>query len=175
MSKAEALKEQINMTRFVVDSTMKDVTQEDCMKAVSGTAHPIGATYAHTVQSEDFILSMMIRGTTPLMMGPFAGKTGASEPPPPPTATADQILAWAKSVEIDFPALKEYEKAVRAATDEYLASASDEELSRKVDFGQLGPTPVSVVLGLATIVHPSNHVGEISALKGIFEKTGYGF
>lgn len=175
MSKAEALKEQIAMTRFVVDSTLKDISQEDCMKPVSGTAHPIGATYAHMVLSEDFIVNMMARGGTPLVMSTFAGKTGVSEPPPMPGSPADQILAWANRVQIDVEALKEYEKAVRSATDDYLSSASDDELARKVQFGQMGEQPISTLIGLAAIVHPSNHVGEISALKGIFDKTGYGF
>jgi hypothetical protein len=175
VSKAEALKEQIDTTRFVLDSTLKDLTQEDCMKAVSGTAHPIGATWAHSVMSEDFVINGMVRGAAPLMMSTFAGKSGISEPNPMPGTPADQMLAWANRVEIDLPRLQEYDKAVRAATDEYLAGASDEELSRKVPFGQMGDTPVSTIIGLICIVHPSNHIGEISALKGIFDKTGYGF
>lgn len=175
MSKAETLKEQIATARMVVDSTMKEVTQEDCMKAVSGTAHPIGATYAHFVLSEDFIVNMIARGGTPLLMGAFAGKTGISEPPPMPGTPADQVLAWANRVQVDLQAVREYEQAVRAATDEYLSGASDEELSRKVQFGNLGEQTISAVVGLAAIVHPSNHIGEISALKGTFGGTGYGF
>ncbi len=175
MSKAEALQEQIATTRMVVDGTMADVSQEDCMKPVEGTAHPIGATYAHMVISEDFVVNMMVRGSSPLMMSSHAGKTGFSEPPPMPGTPADQVLAWAQKVQIDLPALKEYEKAVRAETDKYLASASDEELSRKIAFGNMGEQTISSILGLIVIVHPSNHIGEISALKGIFNKTGYPF
>ena len=175
MSKAEALQEQIATTRMVVDGTIADVTQDDCMKAVSGTAHPIGATYAHMVISEDFVLNMMVRGASPLMMSTFSGKTGVSEPPPMPGSTADQVLAWANNVKVDLAAVKEYEKAVHAATDEYLAGASDEELSRKIAFGNMGDMPISSVLGLIVIVHPSNHIGEISALKGIFGAKGYPF
>ena len=39
----------------------------------------------------------------------------------------------------------------------------------------MGEQPVSTVLGLIVIVHPSNHIGEVSALKGVFGETGYGF
>jgi hypothetical protein len=109
------------------------------------------------------------------MMGTPAGKTGISEPYPMPGTPDDQILAWAKRVQIDLPALRDYEKAVRVATDEYLATASDEELSRKIAWLDMEGQPVSAVLGLICIVHPSNHIGEIFALKGIFDKTGYGF
>lgn len=175
MSKAEIIKEQLATSRMVVDGTMADVTQEDCMKAVSGTAHPIGATYAHMVISEDFVLNMMVRGAQPLMMSSHAGKTGVSEPPPMPGASADQVLAWANKVQVDLPALKEYDKAVRAATDEYVAGASDDELSRKIPFANMGDQPISGIIGLIAVVHPSNHIGEISALKGIFNKKGYPF
>jgi hypothetical protein len=175
MSKAESLQEQIATTRMVIDGTMADVSQEDCMKAVEGTAHPIGATYAHWVLSEDFVLNMMIRGEQPLMMSSLAGKTGISEPQPMPGTPADQVLAWANKVQIDLTALKDYEKAVRAETDKYLASASDEELSRKIAFGNMGEQTVSSIIGLIMIVHPSNHIGEVSALKGVFNGKGYPF
>lgn len=175
MSKADAIKEQLATTRFVVDSTLKDVTQDECAKAPGGTAHNIGATYAHIVMSEDFMVQGLCKGGAPLLMSTFAGKSGISEPMPMPGATADEVLAWANRVKVDLPALREYDKAVRAATDDYLAGASDEELSRTVEFGGLGKQPISMVIGLAAIVHPSNHVGEISALKGVFGATGYGF
>jgi hypothetical protein len=174
-AKAEVLKEQIATARSVVDSTLGNVTQEACMKIPGGTAHSIGATLAHMLMSEDFVVNMMVRGATPIMMSTFAGKTGFSEPQPMPGSPADDVLAWANRVQIDLAALKEYQKAVYAATDEYLNAASDEELSRKIAFAGMGEQPVSNVLGLIVIVHPSNHIGEISALKGVFGETGYGF
>ena len=175
MSKADSLKESIATTRMVIDGTLANVSQDDCMKPAGGTAHPIGATYAHMVMSEDFVVNMMVRGSTPLMMSTFAGKTGVSEPPPMPGTPPEEGLAWANRVQIDFEALKAYDKAVCAATQEYLSSASDEELSRKITFGNMGEQPVSGVLNLLVVVHPSNHIGEISALKGIAGGTGYPF
>lgn len=175
MSIADSLKEQIATARMVVDSTMSTVSAGDCTKSPGGNAHPIGSIYAHMIVSEDFLVNMIVRGATPLMMGAFAGKTGLSEPPPVPGTPPDQALAWYNNVKIDLAALKEYEKAVRAATDEYLATASDGELSRKVTLMEMGEQPVSAVLGLAAVVHTSNHIGEISALKGVFGMAGYGF
>ncbi|MEK7247219.1 MAG: DinB family protein, partial [Chloroflexota bacterium] len=137
-----------------------------------GTAHPIGALYAHMVVSEDFVVNGMVRGAAPLMMSAFAGKTGLSEPPPMP---GGDLHGWAVKVQIDLDALKAYDKAVRAATDEFLAGASDADLDKKVAFGQMGDQPVSYILGLIALVHPSNHIGEISALKGVYGGKGYPF
>jgi hypothetical protein len=172
MSKADALKEQIQMTRMVFDGTIADVSGDDCGKLPGGTAHPIGALYAHSVMSEDFVINTMVRGGAPVMMSSFAGKTGVSEPPP---AFGGDLHSWAMKVQVDLDALKKYDKAVRAATDEYLAGASDEELSRKINFGNMGDTAISSIIGLISIVHPSNHIGEISTLKGIYGGKGYPF
>jgi hypothetical protein len=175
MSIADTLKEQVATTRMVVDGTLGDISEDARVKIPGGTAHPIGATFAHQVMSEDFVVNMIIRGSTPLMMGAMAGKTGFSEPQPMPGASAEDVLAWANRVKIDWPVLMEYSNAVRASVDDYLAGASDEELSRKVAFGNMGEQPVSGVIGLICIVHPSNHIGEISALKGIYGGKGYPF
>jgi hypothetical protein len=170
MSKADVLKEQLGISRMVVDGTVADIAQDECNKLPGGKAHPIGALYAHMVMSEDFVVNGMIRGASPLLMSTFAGKTGVSEPPPQPVS-----LEWATKVQVDLSALKEYDKAVRAATDEFLAGASDADLERKIAFGQMGEQPVSTVLGLIALVHPSNHIGEISALKGVYGAKGYPF
>ena len=172
MSKADLIKQQLGITRMVFDGTIADVTDSQCAKVPAGVAHPIGATLAHSVMSEDFVVNMMVKGGQPLMMGAFAGKTGASELQPAP---GGDRFGWAQRVKVDLPALKEYAKAVFDATDEYVGSLSDEELDRKIDFPGMGPTPISGVLTMITIVHPSNHIGEVSAMKGLDGAKGYPF
>jgi hypothetical protein len=172
MSKADLIKQQLGITRMIFDGTMADVTDSQCAKLPGGIAHPIGATLAHSVMSEDFVVNMMVKGGQPLMMGPFANKTGVSEPQPMP---GGDTFGWAQRVKVDLPALKEYAKAVYAATDEYVDGLSDEELDRKMQFGQMGEQSISSVLTLITIVHPSNHIGEVSALKGLEGAKGYPF
>jgi DinB superfamily len=172
MSRTDLLKSQLQMTRMVVDGTLADVNAEQVMRTPGGKAHPIGATYAHTVISEDFVVSSMLRGQQPLLATSFAGKTGVSEDPPP---FGGDLFSWAQKVKVDMPALRQYAQAVHKATDEYVASLSDEDLDRKIDFVDMGPTPISGVLTMLAIVHPSNHIGEISALKGIGGAKGYPF
>ena len=166
------LKQQIDMSHEVVDGTIADVTAEQCQECPGGTAHPIGATYAHLTMSEDFIINMIVRGTTPLLMGEWAGKTGVSEPPPAP---GGDVFDWANRVQVDIPKTREYAKAVYKNTQDYVATLSDDELAREVDVPGFGKNSVSFWVSLAAVVHPANHIGEISAMKGIQGAKGYPF
>lgn len=163
---------QMNGAHDIVEGTIDNVTNDQCHHIPGGKAHPIGATYAHIVMSEDFIVNMMLRGSTPLLMGEWAGKTGASEPPPPP---GGEVFAWANRVQVDLAQTREYAKAVYKNTDDYLNTLSAEDLDRIVDIPGLGKQPLAYFLSLAAIIHPSNHIGEVSALKGIQGAQGYPF
>ncbi len=173
MSKAELIKQQLGMSRMVFDGTMVGVTDSQCAKIPGGVAHSIGSLLAHSVISEDFVVNTMVKGGQPLMAGAFAGNTGVSEPPPPPGSP--DVLAWANRVKVDLPAFKEYAKAVFAATDEYVSGLSDADLDRKMPFPNMGEQPVSSILTMLAIIHPSNHIGEVSALKGLEGAKGYPF
>ena len=60
MSKADLIKEQLQITRMVVNGTMADVSNEQAAAAPGGKAHPIGANLAHLIMSEDFIVERLI-------------------------------------------------------------------------------------------------------------------
>ncbi len=173
MSQKDLLSQQLQITRMIVDGTLGDVAADQVMHTPGGKAHPIGATYAHAVMSEDAVVNGLLKGGAPLMASSFAGKTGVSDPMP--GFGEGDLFAWANSVKIDMPALKAYAKAVHAGTDGYVAGLSEADLDRKIDFGGMGPTAVSGVLTMVAIVHPSNHIGEISALKGVGGAKGYPF
>jgi hypothetical protein len=122
--------------------------------------------------SEDFIINMMVRGSTPLLMGEWAGKTGASEPPPAP---GGDVFGWASRVKVDIARMREYAKAVYRNTDDYLASLSPEDLDREIEVPGFPKMTAGGWISLAALVHPSNHIGEISAMKGIQGGKGYPF
>ena len=166
------LKQQIEMAHGIVEGTAADLTQEMCDNIPGGKAHPIGATYAHIVMSEDFIVNMIIRGSTPLAMSSHAGKTGASEPPPMP---GGDTFAWANRVKVDMGQAREYAQAVYKNTLDYVDSLAPSELEREIDVPGFGKNPLSYYVSIATIVHPSNHIGEVSAMKGILGARGYPF
>ncbi len=87
MNAIEALRTQINASHEIVEGTVADLTQELADHQPEGTAHPIGACYAHLLTTEDFIVNMVLRGQPPLMMGEWADKSGMSAPPPAPVVT----------------------------------------------------------------------------------------
>lgn len=173
MSKKDMLKGQIAITRMVIDGTMADVNPEQVMKAPGGTAHPIGATYAHSVLSEDAVINGMLRKQPMIATTDFEGKTGTSDPMP--AFGEGGLYDWACDVKIDLPKVLEYAKAVHAQTDKYIDDLSDDDLSQKVEFGGMGQQSIADVITLIAIVHPSNHIGEISALKGVGGAKGYPF
>jgi hypothetical protein len=172
MDAISLLKQQIDMSHETVEGTVADLTPEICNQSPGGKAHPIGATYAHMTMSEDFIINMIIRGSSPLLMGEWAGKTGVSEPPPAP---GGDVFGWANRVQVDIPKTQEYAKAVYKATQDYVSTLSPEDLTREVDVPGFPKTNVSFWISVAAVVHPANHVGEISAMKGIQGLKGYAF
>ncbi len=174
MNSIELLKSQVQLAHAFLDGTCADVTQEQADAVPGGTAHPIGATYAHLVLAEDFILSMFVRGTQPLVLGEFAGKTGFSEPQPV-NVSADEMLAWANRVKVDMPVAREYGKAVLANTLGWIDSLSESDLEREVEPPGFPKQTVGQWITIAAIAHPSNHCGEIAALKGLGGAKGYPF
>ena len=130
MSTKDLLAQQIGITRMVVDGTIGDVSNEQVAHVPDGIAHPIGATYAHAVMSEDAVVNGMLRKQQPLMAADFAGKTGVDKPMP--QFGEPGMNEWARSVKVDMGALKEYAKAVHAQTRLYIGDLSDADLEQKM-------------------------------------------
>ncbi len=165
------LRQQIQTAHEVMEGTVADLTPEQAAHDPGGTAMRAGVLYAHSVLGEDFWVNMIIRGGQPLMMTSFAGKSGISEPQP----MGQGMDEWAKRVMIDLPELREYAQAVYQNTNEYISSLKPEDLTREIQMRTLGKQSLAWVLGMIAVVHPSNHCGEISCLKGIQGAKGYPF
>ena len=125
--------------------------------------------YAHIVASEDWLVNVKARGGAALMATTYAGRTGFQTMPP--------MVAWnkwARSEEVDRDALRDYARAVFAATDAYLATVTDAALDCPIDLSEVGLGQVTA--GYALMLAAGNcfmHTGEISALKGLCGLTGY--
>ncbi|GAB4235452.1 MAG: hypothetical protein OHK0028_11990 [Deltaproteobacteria bacterium] len=169
---------QVRTAHEFFEATMADVSSEMAHWAPPGVALPIGAAYAHFVLSEDWVVNVLFRRGGPLFLGPYAGKTGASEIPPDPGAVKDWsagFAAWSRKVRIDLPAFRTYAQAVYASADTFLSNTADEELDRQLDLSAVGMGTQSLgfVLNNAVLGHAFCHCGEISALKGVLGKKGY--
>jgi hypothetical protein len=173
-------REELKAAHQLLEGTIEGVTNEQALWAPPGIALPIGATYAHIVLSEDGTMNGMFKGGAPFFASSWAGKTGVSEMQPAPnpkTPGFPDWSGWGRRVKIDLAQFRPYARAVYAATDEFLASLTDEDLRRPVSlaFIGLGESTWEFVLINGVLGNALTHSGEISCLKGLQGKRGYPF
>ncbi|MDX1520960.1 MAG: DinB family protein [Anaerolineae bacterium] len=171
MNAISTLQQGLQWAHELLEMVMDDVTPEQLVWEPPGIANPVGALYVHAVAGEDGVVNALLRGGAPLFATDWADKTGASEP------RFDMTLEWARSLQVDLPACREYAQAVYAATDGYLTSLTPDDLTGEVDLTgvNLGKRPLGWCLNALVIAHLNNMAGEISCLKGIQGAKGYPF
>ena len=143
-----------------------DMTIADCSPGVlekkddAWTINKIGSLYAHIVLSEDMMLSGMVTGRELVLKSDgWAEKLGVNDE----TARKFEHLA---ELSIDIEAFRQYAKAVAAATDDFLANATDEQLNKEVD-SPVAKQPFITFFANLGLTHVAGHWGEIAALKGV--------
>jgi hypothetical protein len=166
------LGQQIRQTHDVVERTVADLTGDQARWQPEGQAISAGPMFYHLVAAEDFFLNMVV-GRQPLALGAYQGKAGISEAYP----IGGGYDEWAKRVKIDMPQLLDYAKAVFRATEEYVGGLKADELDREIDLTNagLGKMSLGAFISMTSVIHPSNHIGEISCLKGLQGAKGYPF
>ncbi len=155
----------------ILHLVVADLTTEQAHWQPPGIAHPAGAQYAHAIVAADAIALGVLMGGAPLFASSWAGKTGVSQPQPQATQE------WARTVQVDLPALHAYAAAVAAAADAFVAGLSESDLDRQIDLSAvgLGQRSLDWVLSALIAGHLNNMAGEISALKGLQGAKGYPF
>ncbi len=155
---------------------MEGITPEKFRWRPPGTANSIADNYLHTVIGEDDVVQGLLQGKPTLASTAWADKTGLSIPPPGAHGSPDWT-GWVRDVEIEFSAFREYAQAVYAATDAYVASLSDEDLDRQLDFNSfgLGMQTLNWALFVFVTSHVAGHMGEIGVVKGIQGMKGLPF
>ena len=166
------LRQQFKTGHHFLEGTMEGVTSEMAHWTPPGKAQPLGANYAHILISEDFLINGLLKGAAPLLASTWAGKVGVSTLPPQAPPWND----WAKEVQVELEALRSYGQAVYEATDNYLASLSDEDLDRSLDLSAIGFGQQALGWFLSVIIFNAHtHTGEIACLKGLQGAQGYPF
>ena len=154
------LQKQIGIQRALADAVIGGVTEEQANSAPPGTCNTIATILLHVTGTDDAFIHMRALAQ-PLLWesGNWAARVGF--PMPPGRAG---FWAEANAATLALAPILEYQAAMRAALDEYVAGATDDELARLVP-SPFGEQPLYGVLGLL-VVHASSHFGEIAALKG---------
>lgn len=171
MDAISLLRDQVRQAHEFVEMAMSDVTPQQASWVPPSLANPLGATYAHVVTGEDGFIGAFLKGGAPLMASTWAGRLGLSEPPPPDRSWS----SWAKAVQVDLTATRQYAQAVYAATAEYLDSLTDADLTRSVDLSAVGfgQQTLAWVLSNGVTGHVLSHWGEIACLKGLQGSRGF--
>jgi hypothetical protein len=177
MNGAQSAKQNIDLSHQFLEGTMADVTDDILNEAIPGLAHPVGASYAHTLVSEDMIVGGMLQGGAPLFASSWADRTGCSQPMPMPGPDWANYHHWVNDVRVDLPAIRDYAKAVYAQTDAYVSGLSDADLDREIDMTAAGLGKVNLAFVLNGLIagHANQLTGEISAAKGVLGRKGYPF
>jgi hypothetical protein len=172
----QLIKDEISNARQTFEGTVADVTSAQTGFDPGGKALPLGAIYAHLILSEDFIVQGGLMHKATLAESTFKGKTGISAMMPAMDNNwAKNHEHWAKTVKIDLPKIKQFSQAVYSATDQYVNSLKDEDLTKEVDLGPMGKQTIAHALSEYLVAHMNSLTGEISALKGIQGAKGYPF
>lgn len=164
MNVQESVRAQLGFWHGTLDSIMGDCNDEVVSKTLPGAnIESIGAIYAHIVFGEDYLVHGMLQGKPTLYESDgWQAKLGVKSPGVPPAITDE----WAKQVKID-DGFKDYAKAVFAATDSYLANASDAEMDREMQTQFFGKQKAGWLASTILGTHAPGHAGEIAALKGV--------
>ena len=171
MNGAEILLASIKFNHQLTGAVCGDCTPETLAKPVGGsTINTAGTILAHAVLSEDFFVQAMMKHE-PLIFasGGWAEKTGI-----PPTDRPMQTPEFASGVKLNMATFTPYMQAVFAATEAYIGGLSDADLDQEVD-GLQGKTKLGLFLAGIGVFHLSEHLGEISALKGVHGLKGLPF
>ena len=154
----------------MVEGTIADCSPEVANTWKDGwTAQPISVIYLHALCSDDYMVNEIAKGGARLYEAQgWQQRLGAvnmlyMEGVPPGSLT------------LDMSAVREYAAAVRAASDDFLANATEANLSRLVDNHMGGQIPVAEYLASYLGTHMSEHCGEIAALKGVLGLKGLPF
>lgn len=163
MDERELLRSQYAFAQDNLEAAIDRCSPELLTRSIEGSlTNPIGATYAHTVMTQDLVLVRGVMGREPVYLASGVGERVGFELPESPVISQD----YTTSLSFELGPLREYAAAVRAAVDGYLESAPDEDLQAEMPFG---PTPRTKlwVFGTLGVWHVATHQGEIAALMGL--------
>ncbi len=155
------------------DDGVRDLTDEQLHWRAN--EHGLSAAFIlwHYVRTEDNIIQYVLQGKpTVWIEGGWDTKLGLHR-----TAQGTGMaLADAQDLRIsDKAAFLDYMQAVWKATDDYLATMTDEALQAKTTVKPLGEMPVQSAIGNMCLTHGFTHMGEIAHIRGLLGLKGMGW
>ncbi len=163
MDARELLRSQYAFANEAIEGAIERCPPELLTKTIAGAlTNPIGATYAHTVITQDLVLVRGLMGRAPVYEeGGWGERVGFALPESPVISQE-----WSQAFRFELAPLREYAAAVRSTVDAYLETAPDDDLQQEIPFGPT-PQPKLWVFGTLGAWHVASHHGEIAALLGL--------
>ncbi|HUY99999.1 MAG TPA: DinB family protein [Thermomicrobiaceae bacterium] len=156
------LRQELGQGHEIMEQAVADLPADQLHHRAEGsTIQSIATIYAHTVMSEDHLMSKNVQGLpTRFEREGWAARVGIGMIP-----FGGDYDSWLASVPgVDFGALRAYAEQVYADTDRYLGTLSQADLDRTVVF--VNEMPLGSFLATVVAWHAVHHGGEICALKG---------
>jgi hypothetical protein len=157
----------------LLESRLVDCPEEAFYRVLPGSRiSSVAAIYVHVVMTEDAYIQKGLRGQTPL-----SASSPWSERLALPARVAIDFPSAAE-LRLDIPTFREYAQAVFAASETCIKGLSEADIRREVDIPHVfqaegrwtwenRPTTLDRTVSDMVILHTVEHVGEISALKGV--------
>ena len=164
MDAIQVLRANLADAHWLLEQGVADLNPSHLHWVPPGTANTIAATYAHVIGSEDNFIQATLLGRAMLASSSWHGRNGISLPIP---QRGSDWFAWSRRVKVDLPAAQSYAAAVYAATDDYLAALTPEQLDRSPDVALPAAQSLNWLLANFVILHASLHSGEIAVLRGL--------
>ena len=150
--------------KMAMDRTLDSLIQEEISWRPSSGCNPIGLILLHMARSEDNFIQTRVKAEPQIWESEkWYEKLNLPVKEDGAHHTVEEVNAF------KLPPLKDilaYYDAVRAKTKEYLKGMKPEELDKIITFQNFGDLPVASVFSLI-VAHGSQHVGEISYLRGL--------
>lgn len=140
------------------------LTKQELLWQPKPDANSIGLIIFHSIRSEDtFIQSTIQQKPTLWESEKWHDKLSMPATQPGAGYTMEQVAAF-KTPELQD--LLAYADAVRAKTTEYVQGLTPAKCDQKVTWGRMGEFTIGALVALV-INHASQHVGEVSYVRGL--------
>ena len=164
MDTLSLLKQQVAGARRELNGVMQGVTQEIGNWQPPGLANSIVDLYFHTVSAQDRLLTRL-EAARPTLIDKWADRLKIP-------ADFRHTPEASRALRADISTLSQYGEAVFADVDKFIGSLTAADMERMVD-GARGPVSIVTQIAALLATHTYEHIGEISAMKGVQGAKGY--
>ncbi len=173
MDTRDFLKHFVGVLHEAYDRALNDLSEEQFYFRPSETTNHIAFTAWHWVRTEDNVVQFVLQRQQTVWVNDQLDESWGL-----PRVAQGTGMPVEEAAALRVPSVGEfleYARKVWAATDRYLDTVTEEELSRVTKISPFGEIPVLQGLGQTVLVHGNQHLGEIWLIRELQGLKGLGF